>query len=195
MIKKEDIEEESRNVADYLQKYWTIYVDPNFDRTFSLRNWTTITSTIINHYKQPISKTFNGKKVFHIGAGPGYFLKLIKHLKGKPFGIEPYCSFEENLNIEKETLQDYYKKKEKEKFDIIVAHDFFVPTILHDKKKAQEIFISLYDQLLPKGIIISEHQNEETIIDINKFKKEKVNYENIENPYGIKCSQILLRKR
>src|SRR3989338_11164802 len=167
-MEKEQIESESREIAAYFKKYWTSYVDPAFDRTFSLRNWATIMATILinfnknnknyNNYKKNINKKedndyenklksiFKNKKILHIGCGYGYFLEVIKSLNAVPFGIEPYCSFPENLNIIKakaEELQDNDSELSKtlngEKFDAIVAHDVFLFSILISKEDAHKI--------------------------------------------------------
>src|SRR3989338_5640970 len=105
-MEKEQIELQSREIAEYFKKYWTSYVDPAFDRTFSLRNWATITATIIIHfnknnkyysnYKKNINKKegndhenklkniFKNKKILHIGCGYGYFLEVIKNFNAIP---------------------------------------------------------------------------------------------------------------
>ena len=147
-MEKEQIESESKSIARYFQKHWPDYANINFDKTFSLRNWATIMAALVLHYNKGRfnKKIFKNKKILHIGCGYGYFLEVIKSLNAVPFGIEPYCSFPENLNIAKarvEDLQDNNSKLTKalngEKFDAIVAHDVFVPTIIINKENAKTV--------------------------------------------------------
>lgn len=230
-MQKEQIESESKEIAEYFKKYWTSYADPAFDRTFSLRNWATIMATIILHYsknkydkknnnesnKKIINNNKNNdyenqfknvlenKKILHIGCGYGYFLEVIKSLNAVPFGIEPYCSFPENLNIEKaraEDLQDnnskLSRKLNNEKFDAIVAHDLFLFSILVSKENAHKIIKSLKKYLNKKGVMVFESMNEETLLEKDEieklgFKAELI--DNIANPYGRICSQIIIRNK
>ena len=226
-MEKEQIESESREIAAYFKKYWTSYVDPAFDRTFSLRNWATIMATILinfnknnknyNNYKKNINKKedndyenklksiFKNKKILHIGCGYGYFLEVIKSLNAVHFGIEPYCSFPENLNITKaraEDLQDnnseLSKKLNNKKFDAIVAHDLFLFSILINKENAHKIIKSLKKYLDKNGIMVFENMNEETLLEKGEIEKLgfKAEYiDNIANPYGRICSQIIIRNK
>jgi len=218
-MEREQIESESRNIAEYFQEYWTSYVDPAFDRTFSLRNWTTVLTSIVLHYNKKISnnknnikninnyknkliKTFKNKKILHIGCGYGYFLEVVKELEAIPFGIEQYLSFPENLNIIKakiEDLQDNSSELSKslngEKFDAIVAHDVFVPSVI--KNDTNKIVNSLKKYLQKSGIMVFGNQNEESslkkdTIEKYGFKVEVI--ENIMNPHGEICNQIMINK-
>jgi|SRR3989338_2665167 len=211
-MEKEKIESESKSIAEYFEKYWTNYVNINFDKTFSLRNWATIMATISLHYNENNNKNydyenklksiFKNKKILHIGCGYGYFLEVIKSLNAVPFGIEPYCSFPENLNIAKarvEDLQDNNSKLTKalngEKFDAIVAHDVFVPTIIINKENANKIIVSLKKYLNKKGVMVFENINEETLLEKDEIEKLSFKVEyigNIANPYGRICSQIII---
>ena len=226
-MEKEQIELQSREIAEYFKKYWTSYVDPAFDRTFSLRNWATITATIIIHfnknnkyysnYKKNINKKegndhenklkniLKNKKILHIGCGYGYFLEVIKNFNAIPFGIEPYCSFPENLNIIKakaEDLQDNNSELSKilngEKFDAVVAHDLFLFSIIFNKENAHKIIKSLKKHLNKDGIMVFENMNEETLLEKDEIEKLgfKAEYiENIANPYGRICSHITIRNK
>mgnify|MGYP001563868137 CR=1 FL=1 len=219
-MQKEQIESQSKEIAEYFKKYWTSYADPAFDRTFSLRNWATITATIIlyynknksnknynddkkyNNYENKLKKIFKNKKILHIGCGYGYFLEVINSLNAVPFGIEPYCSFPENLGIIKakaEDLQDNNselpRRLNNEKFDAIVAHDLFLFSILINKENAHKIIKSLKKYLNKKGIMVFENMNEETLLGKNEieklgFKVEVI--ENVTNPYGHVCSQVVI---
>lgn len=214
MLKKE-IENESRKVAAYFEKFWPIYSSSIFDKTFSLRNWTTIMASILLYfnenkiknfipYENKLKTIFNNKKILHIGSGPGYFLTVIKSLGGIPYGIEPYCKFYENLNIHKNTVQDLInlnsklslrKDFNKNKFDVIVAHDFFVPSIIFDEINAHKVLFSLKKYLNKEGIMVFEHQNEKTLLKTNKLKKYGYDVkfvEDIINPYGKKCMQVII---
>ncbi|MEK6876834.1 MAG: methyltransferase domain-containing protein [Nanoarchaeota archaeon] len=225
-MEKGQIESQSKEIAEYFKKYWTSYADPNFDRTFSLRNWATIMATIIlyynknknnkknnkdikninkkddNNYENELKKLFKNKKILHIGCGYGYFLEVIKRLNAVPFGIEPYCSFPDNLNIIKaraEDLQDNNSELSKilngEKFDTIVAHDLFLFSILINKENAHKIIKSLKKYLNKKGVMVFESMNEETLLEKDEIEKLgfKAEYiENIANPYGRICSQVLI---
>ena len=176
-MEKKQIESKSREIAEYFKKYWTSYADPAFDRTFSLRNWATIMATISLHYNENNNKNydyenklksiFKNKKILHIGCGYGYFLEVIKSLNAVPFGIEPYCSFPENLNITKaraEELQDNNSELSKilngEKFDAVVAHDLFLFSILISKENAHKIIKSLKKYLDKNGIMVFENRRE-----------------------------------
>ncbi len=229
-MQKEQIESQSKEIAEYFKKYWTSYADPNFDRTFSLRNWATIMAAIILHYnnkpnkknnnennKKNIDKSNNNdyenklknilknKKILHIGCGYGYFLEVIKSLNAVPFGIEPYCSFPDNLNIIKakaEDLQDSNSELSKtlngKKFDAIVAHDLFLFSILISKENAHKIIKSLKKYLNKRGIMVFESMNEETLLEKDEIEKLGFKVEvidNIANPYGRICSQIIIRNR
>ena len=224
-MQKEQIESKSKEIAEYFKKYWTSYTDPAFDRTFSLRNWATIMATILIHfnknnrnynsyiknikedndYENKLKKIFGNKKILHIGCGYGYFLEVVKSLNGMPFGIEPYCSFPENLGIIKakaEDLQDNNSKLSRrlnnEKFDAIVAHDLFLFSILISKENAHKIIKSLKKCLNKKGVMIFENMNEETLLEKDEIEKLgfKAEYiENIVNPYGRICSQIIIRNK
>ncbi len=230
-MQKEQIESQSKEIAEYFKKYWTSYADPAFDRTFSLRNWATIMATIILHYNKnknniknnnesnkknidknnnndyenKLKKLFKNKKILHIGCGYGYFLEVIKSLNAVPFGIEPYCSFPDNLSIIKaraEDLQDNNSELSKtlngEKFDAIVAHDLFLFSILINKENAHKIIKSLKKYLNRKGIMVFENMNEETLLEKDEIEKLgfKAEYiDNIANPYGRICSQIIIRNK
>ena len=199
-MQKEQIESESREIAEYFKKYWTSYADPAFDRTFSLRNWATVMATIILHYNKnennikhnndiksinendnyenELKKIFKNKKILHIGCGYGYFLEVIKSLNAVPFGIEPYCSFPETLGIIKakaEDLQDnnseLTRKLDNEKFDAIVAHDVFLFSILISKENAHKIIKSLKKYLNKKGVMVFESMNEETLLEKDEIEK------------------------
>lgn len=230
-MQKEQIEARSKEIAEYFKKYWTSYADPAFDRTFSLRNWATIMATIILHYNKnknniknndennkkitndnkndnyenEFKSIFKNKKILHIGCGYGYFLEVIKSLNAVPFGIEPYCSFPENLNITKaraEDLQDnnseLSRRLNNEKFDAIVAHDLFLFSILINKENGHKIIKSLKKYLNKKGIMVFENMNEETLLEKDEIEKLgfKAEYiDNIINPYGRICSQIIIRNK
>jgi hypothetical protein len=123
-------------------------------------------------------------------------------LNAVPFGIEPYCSFPDNLNIIKakaEDLQDNNSELSKilngEKFDTIVAHDLFLFSILINKENAHKTIKSLKKYLNKKGVMVFENMNEETLLgkdEIEKlgFKAEYI--DNIMNPYGRICSQVVI---
>ena len=224
-MQKEQIESESKKIADYFKKYWTSYVDPYFDRTFSLRNWATIilhynknksnkkdnndkkyiNEKENNDYENKLKKIFGNKKILHIGCGYGYFLDVIKSLNSIPFGIEPYCSFPENLNITKARVEDLQdnnselsRKLNNKKFDAVVAHDLFLFSILINKENAHKIIKSLKKCLNKKGVMIFENMNEETLLEKDEIEKLgfKAEYiENIVNPYGRICSQIIIRNK
>lgn len=225
-MQKEQIEAQSKEIAEYFKKYWTSYVDPNFDRTFSLRNWATIMAALVSHYNKnssnkknnndikninkkendnyenKLKSIFKNEKILHIGCGYGYFLEVIKSLNAVPFGIEPYCSFPENLNIIKakaEDLQDnnseLSRRLNNEKFDAIVAHDFFLFSIIINKENAHKIIKSLKKHLNKNGIMVFENMNEETLLEKDEieklgFKAEVI--ENIMNPYGNVCNQVVI---
>ena len=158
-----------------------------------------------NNYENELKKIFKNKKILHIGCGYGYFLEVIKILNAVPFGIEPYCSFPENLNIMKaraEDLQDdnseLSKKLNNEKFDAIVAHDLFLFSILISKENAHKIIKSLKKYLNKKGVMVFENMNEETLLEKDEIEKLgfKAEYiDNIANPYGRICSQIIIRNK
>lgn len=212
---KEEIENESREVAYYFEKFWPMHSSKLFDKTFSLRNWTTIMASLILYfnenkiknsvlYEKKLETIFNNKKILHIGCGPGYFLNLIKNLGGIPYGIEPYCRFYEDLNIHKNIVQDLIKQNSKlsmhedfnkNKFNAIVAHDLSVPLIMFDENNAHKVLFSLKKYLNKEGIMVFEHQNEKTLLEKNKLKKYyDVDFiENILNPYGKKCMQVILK--
>jgi len=199
-MQKEQIESKSKEIAEYFKKYWTSYVDPAFDRTFSLRNWATIMATILIHfnknnknynsyikninkkedndYENELKKIFINKKILHIGCGYGYFLEVIKSLNAVPFGVEPYCSFPENFNITKARAEDLQDNNSKlsgklnnEKFDAIVAHDLFLFSILISKENAHKIIKSLKKYLNKKGIMVFENMNEETLLEKDQIEK------------------------
>ena len=225
---KEEIESESRKIAEYFNEYWPGHADINFDRTFSLRNWATVLASIIvnhnnknsinnfnennksgnnikniNNYKNELMKTFDNKKILHIGCGYGYFLEVVKSLNGIPYGIEPYCSFPSGLDIfegKAEDLQDNNSELAKQlankKFDVIVAHDVFASSIIIDEENANKIILSLEPYLENNGIMVFESQNEESLLDKNNieklgFKAEII--EDIKNPYGKTCVQTIIR--
>ena len=233
-MQKEQIESKSREIAEYFKKYWTSYADPAFDRTFSLRNWATIMAALVLHYNKnkhtrtkfgvnsidnkknnndiknndyenKLKSIFKNKKILHIGCGYGYFLEVIKSLNAVPFGIEPYCSFPENLNIIKakaEDLQDNNSKLSKilngEKIDAVVAHDLFLFSIILNKENAHKIIESLKKYLHRNGIMVFENMNEETLLEKDEIEKLgfKVEFiDNIANPYGRICSQIIIRNK
>ena len=228
-MEKEQIESKSREIGEYFKKYWTSYADPAFDRTFSLRNWATILAALVLHYnnnkfnkndnndkkninekenndyENKLKSIFKNKKILHIGCGYGYFLEVIKSLNAVPFGIEPYCSFPENLNIIKakaEDLQDNNSELSKilngGKFDAIVAHDLFLFSIILNKENAHKIIKSLKKHLNKNGIMVFENINEETLLEKDEIEKLgfKAEYiENIANPYGRICSQIIIRNK
>ena len=214
-MEKKQIESKSREIAEYFKKYWTSYADPAFDRTFSLRNWATIMATISLHYNENNNKNydyenklksiFKNKKILHIGCGYGYFLEVIKSLNAVPFGIEPYCSFPENLNITKaraEHFQDNNSELSKtlngEKFDAIVAHDLFLFSILISKENAHKIIKSLKKYLNKNSIMVFENMNEETLLEKDEIEKLGFKAEyigNIANPYGRICSQIIIKNK
>src|SRR3989338_2170652 len=210
-MEKEKIESESKSIAEYFEKYWTNYVNINFDKTFSLRNWATIMATISLHYNKnydyenKLKSIFKNKKILHIGCGYGYFLEVIKSLNAVPFGIEPYCSFPESLNITKarvEELQDNNSELSRilnnEKFNAIVAHDLFLFSILINKENAHKIIKSLKKYLNKKGVMVFENMNEETLLEKDEIEKLgfKAEYtDNIANPYGRICSQIIIRNK
>ncbi|MBU90615.1 hypothetical protein CMO94_03650 [Candidatus Woesearchaeota archaeon] len=225
---KEKIESESRKIAEHFGQFWPQYTDINFDKTFSLRNWATTLASIVlqynndneknsniainnnsinneenNNYKKLLETIFNNKKILHIGCGYGYFLEVVKSLKGIPYGIEPYCSFPSGLDIFKGKIEDLQDNNSEltrsladKKFDVIVAHDLFVSSIMISKEHTNEIIGSLKKYLENNGIIVFENQNEETLLDgdnIEKlgFKVEVV--ESIVNPYGKSCTQTIIR--
>ena len=245
-MQKEQIESESKEIAEYFKKYWTSYADPAFDRTFSLRNWATIMAALVlhynknssnkknnndikninimeiedfqdtenrrfsrekedNNYENELKSIFKNKKILHIGCGYGYFLDVIKSLNSMPFGIEPYCSFPENLNITKaraEDLQDnnseLSRKLNNEKFDAIVAHDLFLFSIIINKENAHKIIKSLKKHLNKNGIMVFENMNEETLLEKGEIEKlgfKAEHIDNIVNPYGRICSQIIIRNK
>lgn len=205
-MNKQQIEKEAGSVAEYFEDQWRLHASDLFDKTFTLQNWTTVMSTIINfyekqkteskYYEEKLIKIFHGKKILHLGCGPGYFLSVVKDLGAIPFGIEPYCTFYDKLNIKKNFAEDLTNGKLniKEKFDIIVAHDLFVNTIMHEHE-ALKIIESLKKYTKKGSIIILENQHEETYL-----KKENLNkyYDNIEvfgeinNPYNKKAKQIII---
>jgi 2-polyprenyl-3-methyl-5-hydroxy-6-metoxy-1,4-benzoquinol methylase len=213
---KQEIESESRQIMEFFDKFWPLYVNINFDKTFSLRNWTTIMAAIVLHYNKKISnnkinnyekllgKIFSNKKILHIGCGYGYFLEVVKSLKGIPYGIEPYCSFPSNLGIFKAKIEDLQdndseltKKLTGRKFDIIVAHDLFVSSIIINQDNVNKIILSLREYLENNGMMIFESQNEEALLDendIGKFGFDVEDVEDISNPYGEICSQFLIVK-
>ena len=228
-MEKEQIESKSREIGEYFKKYWTSYADPAFDRTFSLRNWATILAALVLHYnnnkfnkndnndkkninekenndyENKLKSIFKNKKILHIGCGYGYFLEVIKSLNAVPFGIEPYCSFPESLNIIKakaEDLQDNNSELSKilngGKFDAIVAHDLFLFSIILNKENAHKIIKSLKKHLNKNGIMVFENMNEETLLEKDEIEKLgfKAEYiDNIANPYGRICSQIIIRNK
>jgi len=228
-MEKEQIESKSREIGEYFKKYWTSYADPAFDRTFSLRNWATILAALVLHYnnnkfnkndnndkkninekenndyENKLKSIFKNKKILHIGCGYGYFLEVIKSLNAVPFGIEPYCSFPENLNIIKakaEDLQDNNSELSKilngGKFDAIVAHDLFLFSIILNKENAHKIIKSLKKHLNKNGIMVFENMNGETLLEkgeIEKFGFKAEVIDNIANPYGRICSQIIIRNK
>jgi len=201
-MQKERIESESKTIAEYFDKYWTNYTDPKFDNTFSLRNWTTIMATIVLHYnKNKLKKIFKNKKILHIGCGYGYFLEVVKNLYGIPYGIEPYLSFPSNLNIIKAKVEDLQNNDSglsnefnHKKFDVIFAHDVFVPSIIKDN--ANIIINSLKKYLRKDGLMVFESQNEESSLKIDNIKKYGLKVkiiDNILNPYGKTCDQIIIK--
>ena len=228
-MEKEQIESKSREIGEYFKKYWTSYADTAFDRTFSLRNWATILAALVLHYnnnkfnkndnndkkninekenndyENKLKSIFKNKKILHIGCGYGYFLEVIKSLNAVPFGIEPYCSFPENLNIIKakaEDLQDNNSELSKilngGKFDAIVAHDLFLFSIILNKENAHKIIKSLKKHLNKNGIMVFENMNGETLLEkgeIEKFGFKAEVIDNIANPYGRICSQIIIRNK
>ena len=211
-MEKEKIESESKSIAEYFEKYWTNYVNINFDKTFSLRNWATIMATISLHYNENNNKNydyenklksiFKNKKILHIGCGYGYFLEVIKSLNAVPFGIEPYCSFPENLNITKARAEDFQDNNSElsktlngEKFDAIVAHDLFLFSIILNKENAHKIIKPLKKHLNKNGIMVFENMNEETLLEKDEIEKLGFKAEyigNIANPYGRICSQVII---
>ena len=206
-MEKEQIESESKIVAEYFEERWPNYANINFDKTFSLRNWATIMAALVLHYNKGRfnKKIFKNKKILHIGCGYGYFLEVIKSLNAVPFGIEPYCSFPESLNITKarvEELQDNNSELSRilnnEKFNAIVAHDLFLFSILINKENAHKIIKSLKKYLNKKGVMVFENMNEETLLEKDEIEKLgfKAEYtDNIANPYGRICSQIIIRNK
>src|SRR3989338_8055581 len=228
-MEKKQIESKSREIAEYFKKYWTSYADPAFDRTFSLRNWATIMAALVLHYNKnkhnkknnndikninekenndyenKLKLIFKNKKILHIGCGYGYFLEVIKSLNAVPFGIEPYCSFPENLNITKARAEDFQDNNSElsktlngEKFDAIVAHDLFLFSIILNKENAHKIIKPLKKHLNKNGIMVFENMNEETLLEkdeIEKFGFKAEVIDNIANPYGRICSQIIIRNK
>jgi 2-polyprenyl-3-methyl-5-hydroxy-6-metoxy-1,4-benzoquinol methylase len=216
-MEREQIESESKLIAEYFKKHWPLYVDVNFDRTFSLRNWTTTMATIAlkynkskfnkksNNYQNKLKTIFKNKKFLHIGCGYGYFLEVVESLGGTPFGIEPYCSFPEGLKIVKAKIEDLQegnssltRELKGEKFDIIVAHDLFLFSILIDKENAHRIVKSLKNYLNKNGIMAFENLNEELLLEkdeIEKFGFKAERMKNIMNPYGNYCEQIIIRNK
>ena len=158
-----------------------------------------------NDYEDKLKKIFKNKKILHIGCGYGYFLEVIKSLNAVPFGIEPYCSFPESFNITKarvEELQDNNSELSRilnnEKFNAIVAHDLFLFSILINKENAHKIIKSLKKYLNKKGVMVFENMNEETLLEKDEIEKLgfKAEYtDNIANPYGRICSQIIIRNK
>jgi len=152
-----------------------------------------------------LKSIFKNKKILHIGCGYGYFLEVMKSLNAVPFGIEPYCSFPENLNITKaraEDLQDNNSELSKalngKKFDAVVAHDLFLFSILISKENAHKIIKSLKKYLNKNSIMVFENMNEETLLEKGEIEKLgfKAEYiDNIANPYGRICSQIIIRNK
>ena len=213
-MQREQIESESRNVVGYFAEHWPVYANAHFDRTFSLRNWTTITASLVlnynknkfnrknNNYENMLKKILRNKKILHIGCGYGYFLEVVKELGALPFGIEPYCSFPSNLNIIKARIEDLQdnnselsKKLKDEKFDVIVAHDLFLFSIIINKENAHKIAKSLKGYLNKNGIMVFENMNEETLLEKDEIEKMgfKAEYiDNIANPYGRICSQVVI---
>ena len=225
-MEKKQIESKSREIAEYFKKYWTSYADPAFDRTFSLRNWATIMAALVLHYNKnkhnkknnndikninekenndyenKLKLIFKNKKILHIGCGYGYFLEVIKSLNAVPFGIEPYCSFPENLNITKARAEDFQDNNSElsktlngEKFDAIVAHDLFLFSIILNKENAHKIIKPLKKHLNKNGIMVFENMNEETLLEKDEIEKLGFKAEyigNIANPYGRICSQVII---
>ena len=228
-MEKKQIESKSREIAEYFKKYWTSYADPAFDRTFSLRNWATIMAALVLHFNKnknniknnnennkkntnendnhenELKSVFKNKKILHIGCGYGYFLEVVESLNGIPFGIEPYCSFPENLNITKARIEDLQddnselsRRLNNEKFDAIVAHDLFLFSIILNKENAHKIIKSLKKHLNKNGIMVFENINEETLLEKDEIEKLgfKAEYiDNIANPYGRICRQIIIRNK
>ena len=228
-MEKKQIESKSREIAEYFKKYWTSYADPAFDRTFSLRNWATIMAALVLHYNKnkhnkknnndikninekenndyenKLKLIFKNKKILHIGCGYGYFLEVIKSLNAVPFGIEPYCSFPENLNITKARAEDFQDNNSElsktlngEKFDAIVAHDLFLFSIILNKENAHKIIKPLKKHLNKNGIMVFENMNEETLLEKDEIEKLGFKAEyigNIANPYGRICSQIIIKNK
>ena len=225
-MEKKQIESKSREIGEYFKKYWTSYADPAFDRTFSLRNWATIMAALVLHYNKnkhnkknnndikninekenndyenKLKLIFKNKKILHIGCGYGYFLEVIKSLNAVPFGIEPYCSFPENLNITKARAEDFQDNNSElsktlngEKFDAIVAHDLFLFSIILNKENAHKIIKPLKKHLNKNGIMVFENMNEETLLEKDEIEKLGFKAEyigNIANPYGRICSQVII---
>ncbi len=158
-----------------------------------------------NDYEIKLKKILKNKKILHIGCGYGYFLEVIESLGGVPFGVEPYCSFPSNLNIIKAKIEDLQYndsilsvKLKGIKFDAIVAHDLFLFSILFSKENAHKIIKSLKKHLNSNGIMVFENLNEETLLEKNKIEKLgfKVQFiENIANPYGRICSQMIIKSK
>ena len=228
-MEKKQIESKSREIAEYFKKYWTSYADPAFDRTFSLRNWATIMAALVLHYNKnkhnkknnndikninekenndyenKLKLIFKNKKILHIGCGYRYFLEVIKSLNAVPFGIEPYCSFPENLNITKARAEDFQDNNSElsktlngEKFDAIVAHDLFLFSIILNKENAHKIIKPLKKHLNKNGIMVFENMNEETLLEKDEIEKLGFKAEyigNIANPYGRICSQIIIKNK
>lgn len=225
-MEKGQIESQSRNIAGYFAKHWPVYADVNFDRTFSLRNWATVLASMVlnynknksnkkynngikninkeenNNYENKLKKILKNKKILHIGCGYGYFLEVIESLGAVPFGVEPYCSFPDTLNIIKAKIEDLQnnnselsKKLKDEKFDVIVAHDLFLFSIIINKENAHKIAKSLKKYLNKKGVMVFENMNEETLLEKDEIEKLGFKVEvidNIANPYGRICSQIVI---
>lgn len=153
-------------------------------------------------YGNKLKSIFKNKRILHIGCGYGYFLEVIKSLNAVPFGIEPYCSFPESLNITKARIEDLQdnnselsRRLNNEKFDAIVAHDIFLFSIILNKENAHKIIKSLKKHLDKNGIMVFENINEETLLEKEEIEKLgfKAEYiDSIPNPYGRICSQIII---
>lgn len=209
-ITKEGIEGLSCKAAEYISKHWGAYSSPSFDRTFSLRNWTIIIAVITAAYQggsgSPglnLKKAFSNKKILNIGCGPGYFLDFAKSLGATTFGIEAYCSFPEGLGIRKAMAQDIYdkdsslyKELSKETFDIITAHEFFVPSIIFKHDEAYKIISKLRNNLKKNGIMAFQNAHEAEVIEAGMLRKAGFNVifdDLISDVYGISSRLIVIR--
>ena len=90
------------------------------------------------------------------------------------------------------------KKLKGAKFDAIVAHDIFLFSILFSRENAHKIVKSLKKYLDSDGIMVFESLNEETLLEKNKIEKagfEAEYIEDIANPYGRICSQVIIKNK